>query len=220
MCSRDRTLVASVFFTVRIQIFKCYSLDFKFFYYFNYFQVLNLFIALLLSSFSADSLQTTEDDGEMNNLRIAFARIRKGFHFVKSVTWDACCRKLRQIKKVHRKKIKLTAQNSLGFKRKEEKSCKENYNNECIEKNGDKCPGLEDFVRNPNIFVCVPIAEAENTSEGFEDDDKLSTFTDTECSKQVMDFFICVGTVELWGEMKGGRDVYEKTVSCRTGWIC
>ncbi|NXY31722.1 SCN5A protein, partial [Pomatorhinus ruficollis] len=146
--------------------------------------VLNLFIALLLSSFSADSLQTAEDDGEMNNLRIAFARIRKGFQLVKSVTWDACCRKLRQIKKVHKKKIKLTAQNSLGFKSEETKSCKENYNNERIEKNRDKCPGLEDFVRNPNVFVCVPIAEAENTSEGFEDDDKLSTFTDTECSKQ------------------------------------
>ncbi|NXB65195.1 SCN5A protein, partial [Struthidea cinerea] len=146
--------------------------------------VLNLFIALLLSSFSTDSLQTTEDDGEMNNLRIAFARIRKGFHFVKSVTWDACCRKLRQIKKVHRKKIRLTAQNSLGFKSEGTKSCKENYNNEWIEKNRDKCPGLEDFVSNPNIFVCVPIAEAENTSEGFEDDDKLSSFTDTENSKQ------------------------------------
>ncbi|NWY67180.1 SCN5A protein, partial [Erithacus rubecula] len=146
--------------------------------------VLNLFIALLLSSFSADSLQTTEDDGEMNNLRIAFARIRKGFRLAKGATWDACCRKLRQIKKVHRKKIKLTAQNSFGFKSEETKTCKNNYNNEWIEKNGDKCPGLEDFVRHPNIFVCVPIAEAENTSEGFEDDDKLSTFTDTECSKQ------------------------------------
>ncbi|RMC04726.1 hypothetical protein DUI87_17896 [Hirundo rustica rustica] len=149
--------------------------------------VLNLFIALLLSSFSADSLQTTEDDGEMNNLRIAFARIHKGVHLVKSVTWDACCRKLRQIKKVHKKKIKLTAQNSLGFKSEETKSCKENYNNEWIEKNRDKCPGLEDFIRNPNVFVCVPIAEAENTSEGFEDDDKLSTFTDTECSKQAFE---------------------------------
>ncbi|NWT77730.1 SCN5A protein, partial [Lanius ludovicianus] len=146
--------------------------------------VLNLFIALLLSSFSTDSLQTTEDDGEMNNLRIAFARIRKGFHLVKSMTWDACCRKLRQIKKVHRKKIGLTAQNSLGFKSEEKKSCKENYNNEWIEKNRSKYPGLEDFVSNPSIFVCVPIAEAENTSEGFEDDDKLSSFTDTEHSKQ------------------------------------
>ncbi|NWS93738.1 SCN5A protein, partial [Mionectes macconnelli] len=146
--------------------------------------VLNLFIALLLSSFSADSLQTTEDDGEMNNLRIAFARIHKGFHFVKSKTWDTCCAKLRHLKKVHRKKIKLTAQNSLGFKCEEIKNRQENYSNEWTEKNGDKCSGLEDFVNNPNIFVCVPIAEEENTSEGFEDDDKLSSFTDTECSKQ------------------------------------
>ncbi|KAF4788305.1 hypothetical protein TURU_161913 [Turdus rufiventris] len=160
--------------------------------------VLNLFIALLLSSFSADSLQTTEDDGEMNNLRIAFARIRKGFHIAKSVTWDACCRKLRQIKKVHRKKIKLTAQNSFGFKSEETKSCKENHNNQRIEKNRDKCPGPEDFVRHPNIFVCVPIAEAENTSEGFEDDDKRSTVTDTECSKQLDSFSSSeVSTVDL-----------------------
>ncbi|KAM9572880.1 sodium channel protein type 5 subunit alpha-like [Guaruba guarouba] len=146
--------------------------------------VLNLFIALLLNSFSADCLQTAEDDGEMNNLRIAFARIHKGFHFVKSVTWDAFCGKLKHIKKAHRKKIKLSAQNKLGFKCKEIKNCKENYNNEWAEKNGDKCLGLEDFITNPNVFVCVPIAEAENTSEDFEDDDKLSTFTDTEYSKQ------------------------------------
>ncbi|NXJ37704.1 SCN5A protein, partial [Ciconia maguari] len=146
--------------------------------------VLNLFIALLLNSFSTDCLQTAEDDGEMNNLRIAFARIHKGFHFVKSVTWDICCGKLKHIKKAHRKKIKLTAQNPLGFKCEEIKNCKENYNNEWAEKNGAKCSGLEDFITNPNVFVCVPIAEAENTSEGFEDDDKLSTFTDIEYSKQ------------------------------------
>ncbi|NXA08171.1 SCN5A protein, partial [Sapayoa aenigma] len=142
--------------------------------------VLNLFIALLLSSFSADSLQTTEDDGEMNNLRIAFARIHKGFHFVKSVTWDTCWRKLRHIKKIHRKKIQLTAQKSLGLKGEEIKNHKENYNNEWIKKNGEKYSGLEDCISNPHAFVCVPIAEQENTSEGFEDDDKLSTFTDPE----------------------------------------
>uniref|UniRef100_A0A8C8BIT9 Sodium channel protein n=1 Tax=Otus sunia TaxID=257818 RepID=A0A8C8BIT9_9STRI len=152
--------------------------------------VLNLFIALLLNSFSTDCLQTAEDDGEMNNLRIAFARIHKGFHFVKSVTWDTCCGKLRHIKKVHKKKIKLTAQNTLGFKCEEIKNCKENYNNEWADKNGDKCSVLDDFISNPNVFVCVPIAEAENTSEGFEDDDKLSTFTDIEYSKQVMNLFI------------------------------
>ncbi|NWX40296.1 SCN5A protein, partial [Steatornis caripensis] len=146
--------------------------------------VLNLFIALLLNSFSTDSLQTAEDDRELNNLRIAFARIHKGFHFVKRVTWDTWCGKLRHIKKAHRKKTKLTEQNPLGFKHEEIKNCKENYNNEWAEKNGDKCSGLEDFITNPNVFVCVPIAEAENTSEGFEDDDKPSTFTDIESRKQ------------------------------------
>ncbi|OPJ85262.1 hypothetical protein AV530_011714 [Patagioenas fasciata monilis] len=146
--------------------------------------VLNLFIALLLNSFSTDSLQTAEDDGEMNNLRIAFARIHKGFHYMKSVMWDTCCGKLKHIKKAQRKKMKLTAQNSLRFKREETQNCKENYNNEWAEKNADKCSNLEDFITNPNIFVCVPIAEAENTSEGFEDDDNLSTFTDIEYSKQ------------------------------------
>ncbi|XP_035172675.1 sodium channel protein type 5 subunit alpha-like isoform X2 [Oxyura jamaicensis] len=145
--------------------------------------VLNLFIALLLNSFSTDCLQTAEDDGEMNNLRIAFARINKGFHFVKSVTWDTCCGKLRHLKKAHRKKNKLTAQNPLGLG-KERKNCKENYSKEWGEKNWENCAGLEDFITNPNVFVCVPIAEAENTSDGFEDDDKLSTFTDTEYSKQ------------------------------------
>ncbi|KAI6074781.1 Sodium channel protein type 5 subunit alpha [Aix galericulata] len=145
--------------------------------------VLNLFIALLLNSFSTDCLQTAEDDGEMNNLRIAFARINKGFHLVKSVTWDTCCGKLRHLKKAHRKKNKLTAQNPLGLG-KERKNFKENYNNEWGEKNWEYCAGLEDFITNPNVFVCVPIAEAENTSDGFEDDDKLSTFTDIEHSKQ------------------------------------
>lgn len=86
--------------------------------------------------------------------------------------------------------MELTAQNPLEFKPGERKNCKENYNNEWLEKNADKCPGLEDFVTNPNVFVRVPIAEAENTSEGFEDGDNLSTCTDPEYSKQVMDFFV------------------------------
>ncbi|NWU90483.1 SCN5A protein, partial [Upupa epops] len=144
--------------------------------------VLNLFIALLLNSFSADCLQTAEDDREMNNLRIAFARIHKGLHYMKSRTWDVCCRKLRHMKKTHRKK--LAAQNPPEVKREEIKRNKENYHNEWAEKNGDKCLGLEDFITNPNAFVCVPIAEEENTSEGFEDGDKLSTCTDIDYSKQ------------------------------------
>uniref|UniRef100_A0A8C7UZS9 Sodium channel protein n=1 Tax=Oncorhynchus mykiss TaxID=8022 RepID=A0A8C7UZS9_ONCMY len=47
--------------------------------------VLNLFLALLLSSFSADNLAATDDDGEMNNLQISVIRIKKGI---------ACCQDL------------------------------------------------------------------------------------------------------------------------------
>ncbi|XP_077170357.1 sodium channel protein type 4 subunit alpha [Paroedura picta] len=45
--------------------------------------VLNLFLALLLSSFSADSLAGSDDDGEMNNLQVAIGRITRGIDFVK-----------------------------------------------------------------------------------------------------------------------------------------
>ncbi|XP_053308837.1 sodium channel protein type 4 subunit alpha isoform X1 [Spea bombifrons] len=45
--------------------------------------VLNLFLALLLSSFSADNLSASDDDGEMNNLSIAIGRITRGIDFVK-----------------------------------------------------------------------------------------------------------------------------------------
>ncbi|XP_043860123.1 sodium channel protein type 4 subunit alpha [Dromiciops gliroides] len=46
--------------------------------------VLNLFLALLLSSFSADSLAASDDDGEMNNLQIAIGRISWGIDYAKA----------------------------------------------------------------------------------------------------------------------------------------
>lgn len=53
--------------------------------YFPPLQVLNLFLALLLSSFSGDNLAVAEDDGEMNNLQIAIARISRGLDWLKAV---------------------------------------------------------------------------------------------------------------------------------------
>nr|XP_055033108.1 sodium channel protein type 4 subunit alpha A isoform X1 [Misgurnus anguillicaudatus]XP_055033109.1 sodium channel protein type 4 subunit alpha A isoform X1 [Misgurnus anguillicaudatus]XP_055033111.1 sodium channel protein type 4 subunit alpha A isoform X1 [Misgurnus anguillicaudatus]XP_055033112.1 sodium channel protein type 4 subunit alpha A isoform X1 [Misgurnus anguillicaudatus] len=46
--------------------------------------VLNLFLALLLSSFSGDNLSATEEDGEMNNLQIAIARITRALDWLKA----------------------------------------------------------------------------------------------------------------------------------------
>ncbi|XP_029311373.1 LOW QUALITY PROTEIN: sodium channel protein type 4 subunit alpha A [Cottoperca gobio] len=51
--------------------------------------VLNLFLALLLSSFSGDNL-STEDDGEMNNLQIAIGRITRGVDWFKRSLFDPC----------------------------------------------------------------------------------------------------------------------------------
>lgn len=47
-------------------------------------QVLNLFLALLLSSFSGDNLSSSDDDGEANNLQIAISRITRGIDWVKA----------------------------------------------------------------------------------------------------------------------------------------
>ncbi|KAM9336080.1 sodium channel protein type 4 subunit alpha A [Symphorus nematophorus] len=46
--------------------------------------VLNLFLALLLSSFSGDNLSAGDDDGEMNNLQIAIGRITRGIDWFKA----------------------------------------------------------------------------------------------------------------------------------------
>lgn len=46
-------------------------------------EVLNLFLALLLSSFSADNLAATDDDGEPNNLQLAVTRIKAGISWFK-----------------------------------------------------------------------------------------------------------------------------------------
>ncbi|XP_068439685.1 sodium channel protein type 4 subunit alpha A isoform X1 [Clinocottus analis] len=46
--------------------------------------VLNLFLALLLSSFSGDNLSAGDEDGEMNNLQISVLRITRGIDWVKA----------------------------------------------------------------------------------------------------------------------------------------
>lgn len=56
--------------------------------------MLNLFLALLLSSFSGDNLSVGEDDGEMNNLQIAIGRITRGGVWLKTLLFRAFLRLL------------------------------------------------------------------------------------------------------------------------------
>ncbi|KAH1177213.1 hypothetical protein KIL84_010915, partial [Mauremys mutica] len=158
--------------------------------------VLNLFLALLLSSFSADNLSAPDEDGEMNNLQIAFARINRGLQYVKNTTWDFCCNLLRHPKTTAEKKamIKLAAQNTgvlhnyvnshtTGEIGKDVENHKENHADDGTDKNGQKLPVIsdsDDFLTNPDLSICVPIAVGESDIEDQEDEEEQSTFTEME----------------------------------------
>uniref|UniRef100_A0A8C3KHZ6 Sodium channel protein n=1 Tax=Calidris pygmaea TaxID=425635 RepID=A0A8C3KHZ6_9CHAR len=156
--------------------------------------VLNLFLALLLSSFSADNLSAPDEDGEMNNLQLAFARINRGLQYVKHATWNFCCSVLRHPKTTAEKKamMKLAAQNTGALNNcvnslaaaelgKEMENHKENHAEDGMNKNGEKHLGItdnDDFMTNPDLSICVPIAVGESDIE--EEDEEQSTFTEME----------------------------------------
>ncbi|KAF1520798.1 Sodium channel protein type 4 subunit alpha, partial [Eudyptes sclateri] len=156
--------------------------------------VLNLFLALLLSSFSADNLSAPDEDGEMNNLQLAFARINRGLQYVKHTTWHFCCSVLRHPKTTAEKKamMKLAAQNTGALNNcvnshttaelgKDMENHRENHAEDGMNKNGEKHLGItdnDDFMTNPDLSICVPIAVGESDIE--EEDEEQSTFTEME----------------------------------------
>ncbi|NXF73026.1 SCN5A protein, partial [Sclerurus mexicanus] len=156
--------------------------------------VLNLFLALLLSSFSADNLSAPDEDGEMNNLQLAFARINRGLQYAKKAMWNFCCHVLRHPKTTAEKKamMKLAAQNPGALNNcvnshttaelgKDMENHKENHAEDGMNKNGEKHLGItdnDDFMTNPDLSICVPIAVGESDIE--EEDEEQSTFTEME----------------------------------------
>ncbi|XP_027542615.1 sodium channel protein type 5 subunit alpha isoform X4 [Neopelma chrysocephalum] len=156
--------------------------------------VLNLFLALLLSSFSADNLSAPDEDGELNNLQLAFARINRGLQYAKKAMWNFCCHVLRHPKTTAEKKamMKLAAQNPGALNNcvnshttaelgKDMENHKENHAEDGMHKNGEKHLGItenDDFMTNPDLSICVPIAVGESDIE--EEDEEQSTFTEME----------------------------------------
>ncbi|KAM6334236.1 LOW QUALITY PROTEIN: sodium channel protein type 4 subunit alpha [Alca torda] len=144
--------------------------------------VLNLFLALLLSSFSADSLAASDDDGEMNNLQIAIGRITKGIDFVKT-SLLMLLRRLWKGKKVapeeeqeHSKK-----DNSVLNHVDTGQDLKLEYLDGVAGKEHFFMDELDhmNFINNPNLTVQVPIASEE--SDLYEE---TSTQSDTEDIKK------------------------------------
>uniref|UniRef100_A0A8C3EZY7 Sodium channel protein n=1 Tax=Corvus moneduloides TaxID=1196302 RepID=A0A8C3EZY7_CORMO len=155
--------------------------------------VLNLFLALLLSSFSSDNLAATEDDNEMNNLQIAVARIQKGIDYVKKKAGE-CVRKscLGKQAAVNQR----TATDQLNDER---NHCTSNCTITELRINtnyGKNANGMAtviggndytSFINNPSLTVTVPIAVGESDFEHL-NTEEFSSDSDLEESKEKLDF--------------------------------
>ncbi|XP_075465290.1 sodium channel protein type 2 subunit alpha isoform X3 [Ascaphus truei] len=160
--------------------------------------VLNLFLALLLSSFSSDNLTATDDDNEMNNLQIAVGRIQKGIDFGKKTVRE-CIQKA-----FLRKQKALDEIKPLEELRNKKESCHFNHNAVEINKDLDYHKGgngttsgigssmekyiidesdCMSFIHNASLTVTVPIAVGESDFENLNAED-FSSESDLEESKE------------------------------------
>ena len=167
-------------------------------------QVLNLFLALLLSSFSADNLTAPDEDGEMNNLQLALARIQRGLRFIKRTTWDFCCVLLQR---PPQKPAALASQGQLPGciatsspppQPESEKAppARKETRFEEGQRPGQGAPGDAEPV-------CVPIAMAESDTDDPEEDEENSLSTEEESSKQVSPqtlALMCMSTTSCPGD--------------------
>uniref|UniRef100_A0A452RFC1 Sodium channel protein n=1 Tax=Ursus americanus TaxID=9643 RepID=A0A452RFC1_URSAM len=134
--------------------------------------VLNLFLALLLSSFSADNLAATDDDGEMNNLQISVIRIKKG------VAWAKL--KVHAFMQAHFKQREADEVKPLDELYEKKANCIANHTGYIIDEDHMS------FINNPNLTVRVPIAVGESDFENLNTED-VSSESDPEGSKDKLD---------------------------------
>ncbi|NXQ92238.1 SCN4A protein, partial [Nyctibius grandis] len=154
--------------------------------------VLNLFIALLLSSFSTDCSMGQEETGQMTKCQIAIARIHGGLQSVKDRILCRCG-------KIMKRSLKTTAKNKTSVKIYVKDIEENNYAMTDVRKNVDNncfgtgyynTEGCSSITRKYEEFLtsrstCVPIAVAETyTDEG---DDEHSVYTEIEYRKQKCD---------------------------------
>ncbi|XP_051986095.1 sodium channel protein type 2 subunit alpha-like isoform X9 [Xyrauchen texanus] len=176
--------------------------------------VLNLFLALLLSSFSADNLAATDDDSEMNNLQIAVGRIQKGFALVKSTLRQF----LQSLCLTGSKPGTLDEEKPLDDLHSAGKeNCLSNHAPVAIDitkgylKEGCVSPGngvkghvkygIEEgdymsFIHNPCLTVTVPIAVGESDFENLNTEDFSSDSSDVEGSKEKLPIDVVLSSSE------------------------
>ncbi|XP_025052695.1 sodium channel protein type 4 subunit alpha isoform X2 [Alligator sinensis] len=143
--------------------------------------VLNLFLALLLSSFSADSLAASDDDGEMNNLQIAIGRITRGIDFVKKTVLMLLHRQWKEKKDPDEEQEESKTDNYVLNHMDSGQDSKSDFMDGVAGKEHISVDHVDhmNFINNPNLTVQVPIASEESDLY-----DETSTQSDTEDTKK------------------------------------
>ncbi|XP_059783174.1 sodium channel protein type 3 subunit alpha isoform X11 [Balaenoptera ricei] len=157
--------------------------------------VLNLFLALLLSSFSSDNLAATDDDNEMNNLQIAVGRMQKGIDYVKNKIQECFqktfCRKPKVIEVHEGNKIERCVSNNTGIEISKELNYLKDGNGttsgvgtgSSVEKYVIDENDYMSFINNPSLTVTVPIAVGESDFENL-NTEEFSSESELEESKE------------------------------------
>ncbi|KAH0506818.1 Sodium channel protein type 9 subunit alpha [Microtus ochrogaster] len=175
--------------------------------------VLNLFLALLLSSFSSDNLTAIEEDTDANNLQIAVARIKRGINYVKRTLREFLLNSFskkpkgskdtkRAVDPNHRK------DNYISNRTLAEMSKDHNFHTEKDKRSGfgssiDKSfvddNDYQSFIHNPSLTVTVPIAPGESDLENM-NTEELSSDSDSDYSKEVRSPYIycCPSSLQMY----------------------
>ncbi|XP_007069104.2 sodium channel protein type 4 subunit alpha [Chelonia mydas] len=144
--------------------------------------VLNLFLALLLSSFSADSLAASDDDGELNNLQIAIGRITRAIDFVKRTVLTLLHLQWKEKREPAEEQEDNKKDNYVLNHMDSGQDSKSEYMDGVAGKEQLFVDELDhmNFINNPNLTVHVPIASEESDLY----DEETSTQSDTEDTKK------------------------------------
>ncbi|XP_070587769.1 sodium channel protein type 2 subunit alpha-like isoform X9 [Erythrolamprus reginae] len=162
--------------------------------------VLNLFLALLLSSFSSDNLAATDDDNETNNLQIAVARIQKGIDYIKKklgeIVQKSTVKKQKAIDDIkvleelnHKKDIYISNHTmveitkDVNFLRDGNGTTSGLGTARSVEKYIIDENDYMSFINNPGLTVTVPIAVGESDFENI-NIEEFSSESDLEGSKE------------------------------------
>ncbi|NP_058943.2 sodium channel protein type 10 subunit alpha [Rattus norvegicus] len=134
--------------------------------------VLNLFIALLLNSFSADNLTAPEDDGEVNNLQLALARIQvlghRASRAIASYISSHCRFRWPKVETQLGMKPPLTSSEAKNHIATDAVSAAVGNLTKPALSSPKENHG--DFITDPNVWVSVPIAEGESDLDELEED--------------------------------------------------